>query len=95
MEIESSLAKPIPVIGLAQRTGMSRGGFIRWFKQHMEVSPARYVLSRRIDHACRMLKFSSATIEDISGKLGFSNRSHFSRTFRKLMGSGPVFFRKS
>jgi AraC-like DNA-binding protein len=94
-EIESSLAQPIPVTRLALRAGMSRGGFIRWFKQHMEVSPGRYLLSRRIDHACRMLKFSSATIEVISERLGFANRSHFSRTFQRQMGSGPAFFRKS
>jgi AraC-like DNA-binding protein len=94
-EIELSLARPIPVTELALRAGMSRGGFIRWFKHYMEISPARYVLSRRIDHACRLLKFSSATIEEISEKLGFANRSHFSRTFRRQMGSGPVFFRKS
>ncbi|MGB8354887.1 MAG: AraC family transcriptional regulator [Chthoniobacteraceae bacterium] len=94
-EIELSLAKPIPVTGLALRAGMSRGGFIRWFKQHMEVSPARYTLSRRIDHACRMLKFSSATIEEIAERLGFANRGHFSRVFQRQMGSGPAFFRKS
>lgn len=94
-EIESSLAQSIPVTGLALRAGMSRGGFIRWFRQHMEVSPARYVLSRRIDHACRLLKFSSATIEEISERLGFANRGHFSRTFQRQMGSGPAFFRKS
>jgi len=93
--IELSLAKPIPVTGLAHRAGKSRGGFIRWFKDYMEVSPARYVLSRRLDHACRLLKFSSATIEEISEKLGFANRSHFSRTFQKQMGSGPAFFRKN
>ena len=94
-EIESSLAKPVPVTGLALRAGMSRGGFIRWFRQYMEVSPARYVLSRRIDHACRLLKFSSATIEEISERLGFANRGHFSRAFQRQMGSGPALFRKS
>ncbi len=49
----------------------------------------------RTDHACRMLKFSSATIEEISEKLGFANRSHFSRVFQNQMGSGPASFRKS
>jgi AraC-like DNA-binding protein len=93
--IESSLTKPIPVTEMALQAGMSRGGFIRWFKQYMEVSPARYILSRRIDHACRLLKFSSATIEEISDKLGFANRGHFSRAFQRQMGSGPAFFRKS
>jgi AraC-like DNA-binding protein len=94
-EIESSLARPIPVTQMAFDAGMSRGGFIRWFRQHLEVTPARYVLSRRIDHACRLLKFSTASIEEISEKTGFANRSHFSRAFRKQMGSGPAFFRKN
>jgi AraC-like DNA-binding protein len=94
-DIESSLAQPIPVTGLALQVGMSRGGFIRWFEQHMEVSPARYVLGRRIDHACRLLRFSSSTIEEVSEKLGFANRSHFSRAFHRQMGSGPAFFRNN
>lgn len=93
-EIESGLGGEIAVTGLAQRAGMSRGGFIRWFKEHMEVSPARYVLGRRIDHACRLLKFSAATVEEISARLGFANRGHFSRVFQRQMGLGPAGFRK-
>jgi AraC-like DNA-binding protein len=94
-EIESSLGRPPPVTELARRAGMSRGGFIRWFHQHMQANPARYVLSRRIDHAFRMLKFSSATIEEIAERLGFANRNHFSRAFQRQMGIGPATFRKS
>ena len=94
-QIETSLSTPPSVTDLALLADMSRGGFIRWFKHHMEVTPAHYVLSRRIDHACRFLKFSSATIEEISEKLGFSNRAHFSRVFQRKMGAGPALFRKS
>ncbi len=94
-EIESSLGRPATVIELARRAGMSRGGFIRWFHQHMGISPARYVMNRRIDHACRLLKFSSATIDDIAAQLGFANLSHFSRAFQKQMGCGPASFRRT
>jgi AraC-like DNA-binding protein len=94
-EIESAPARTVSVTELARRSGLSRGGFIRWFKQHMDVSPARYVLRRRIDHACRLLKFSPITIEEISERLGFANRNHFSRVFQRQMGSGPAHFRKS
>ena len=94
-QIETSLSTPPSVTELALFADMSRGGFIRWFKLHMEVTPAHYVLSRRIDHACRFLKFSSATIEEISEKLGFANRAHFSRVFQRKMGAGPALFRKS
>ncbi len=93
--IESSLAHPLSVTELAAQAGMSRGGFMRWFKQHLAASPAHYTLGRRIDHACRLLKFSSLTVEEISERLGFANRSHFSRVFQRRMGSGPASFRKS
>jgi len=94
-QIESSLTEPLSVSELALRVGMSREAFTRWFKKHMKVSPGRYILDRRIDHACRLLKFSSATIEEISERLAFANRNHFSRVFKMQMGCGPASFRKN
>lgn len=93
--IESSMNNPPAVDDLARQMSMSRGGFIRWFRKTMETSPARYVMQRRINHACRMLKFSTMTIEEISEALGFTNRNHFSRMFQRQIGLGPASFRRN
>jgi AraC-like DNA-binding protein len=94
-EMENSLGSQLSISDVARKVGMSRGGFIRWFRQHMGSTPARYLQARRIDHACRMLKFSSASIEEISELIGFANRSHFSRVFQAQMGIGPASFRRN
>jgi len=92
--LESSLGRPLSVAEMARRAGMSRGGFIRWFRECLEISPGRYLQRRRIDHACRLLKYSAASIEEIAEAVGFANRNHFTRVFQSRMGAGPAAFRK-
>lgn len=92
--IERSLSRPPSNEDLARQAGMSRDGFIRWFKAHMKTTPASYVARRRIREACRILSLTDKTIEEIAEILGFSNRHHFTRLFIRHSGLGPAEFRR-
>lgn len=92
--IERSLSRPLSNDHLARQAGMSRDGFIRWFKAHMETTPARYVSRRRIREACRLLSLTSRSIDDIAEAVGFANRHHFTRLFVRQIGRGPAEFRR-
>jgi AraC-like DNA-binding protein len=93
--IESSLAAPLSNSILSRQAHMSVEGFLRWFRSHQGITPARYVARRRIEKACRLLTLTSQSIEEISEGVGFANRHHFTRVFRLYTGEGPARFRRA
>ncbi len=74
---------------LAARVGMSVNGFLRLFKQNMRMSPQVYLMKRRIDEARILLRVTDLGIKEIAEKLGFHDRNHFSRVFKKECGTSP------
>ncbi len=80
---------------LAKLVYMSENAFIRLFTTNVGVSPQHYLRNLRVEKACRMLHFTSDTIDEIAEKTGFANRYHFSRVFSQVIGACPAAFRDS
>ncbi|MGC3944358.1 MAG: chromate resistance protein [Chryseolinea sp.] len=53
-----------------------------------------YIRKLRIDKALELLKDSRYSLAEISYLTGFSDQSHFTRTFRKHTGKSPASYRK-
>lgn len=66
--------------------------FARMFKQTVGVAPYRYVLERRLERAKVMLRCAKASLVDISLSTGFYGESHFTSTFRRMVGATPTEF---
>lgn len=94
-EIETAPASDFSNAHLARHANMSTGHFIRWFKKHMNQSPAAYVHQVRLKQASWMLLFSDLSIGQIAAEVGFRNRDYFSRAFINHVGCGPATFRKN
>lgn len=92
--IEQTLAGTTSNEALAGLAGMSVEAFIRWFKASTGRTPAAFVAERRIREACRLLAFGEASIEQVAEAVGFTNRHHFSRVFKRYAGCGPAEFRR-
>ncbi len=92
--IQHSLAMEISNELLAAQAGLSVEAFIRWFKASTGRTPAVFVAERRIHEACRRLAYSDESIEQIAESVGFANRHHFSRVFKRHAGCGPAGFRR-
>lgn len=80
---------------LSRRVGMSRNGFLALFKKETHTSPQAFSRQLRINEACVMLHAQNKTIDEIAKATGFCDRYHFSRVFRRTIGSSPGFFRTS
>ncbi|NLE28718.1 MAG: helix-turn-helix transcriptional regulator [Phycisphaerae bacterium] len=93
--IETHLADDLSVPLLARLSHMSSGHFAHSFKDHIGQSPARYILERRIASAATRLIFSHDSIDRIAESVGFTNRFHFSRNFKMIMGVTPAGYRKN
>lgn len=92
--IQHSLSGEITNEMLAAQAGLSVEGFIRWFKSGTGRTPAAFVAERRIRESCRRLAYTDESIEQIAEAVGFANRHHFSRVFKRHAGCGPAEFRR-
>lgn len=87
--IDASLSDPPSVPHLASHVGFSPSRLSTLFREHVGMTPADYVMSRRIEVACERLARSDASVTDIALDLGFSSTQHFSDTFKKRTGTTP------
>lgn len=93
--IQANLDQTIKLEDLAQLLGMSQFYFCRLFRESMGMPPHQYIIAQRIERAKTLLRQSKGqTIAEIALACGFSNQSHLSKHFRKLVGSTPNAYRK-
>jgi AraC family transcriptional regulator len=67
----------------------------RAFRRKYGCTVGEYVRQLRIEFACQKLAGSDASLVDIALLAGFSEQSHFSRTFKRLTGLTPSEYRSS
>lgn len=91
--IYENLHKKITVNELAEYTGLDPSYFSRLFKKETGVSLMDYILSKKIEAAKNMLKYTDDPIALISETLAFSSQSHFTKTFRSIEGITPKKYR--
>lgn len=65
------------------------------FSREYGVSPINYLISRRIEESKYLLTDTNHTLSQISHMLGFSSPSYFSQSFRRLVGTKPLAYRKA
>jgi len=83
----------IKVADLASLAGLSRGHFMRAFKQSTGSTVHAYVEQARLHRAKAMLLEGEAPLKQIAARLGFSDPSSFSLAFRRKTGMAPGRFR--
>ena len=65
------------------------------FRKFYHCTVGDFVRTQRIQFACRELTFSQAPLAQIARLAGFSDQSHFSRTFKQRVGVLPSRFREA
>lgn len=92
--LDTTLAQPPSLESMTTRAAMSRRSFFRWFSQATGCTPATYLTRLRMREACRLLCFGNDSIEQIADATGYTNRHHFSRSFKAETGTSPAAFRQ-
>ena len=93
--VEEHLDRSISLAELAATAGLSPFHFLRAFKRSVGVTPARYVLDRRMAGARLLLKTGCLSVSEIGIRVGFDHSGHFARAFRRAVGVTPSAFRNS
>jgi AraC family transcriptional regulator len=79
---------------LASLCGLSRGYFIRAFKQTTGLPPHRWLLMQRVSRAKTLLVSSNTPIGAIALECGFADQSHLTRVFTRMFGIAPATLRR-
>jgi len=79
---------------LARSVGMSAFHFTRVFAELAGIPPHRYLLRIRLNQAASRL-LDGTSVTEACFQSGFSNLSHFVRTFQRHFGVSPAQFRRS
>ncbi|WP_083189412.1 response regulator [Paenibacillus sp. KS1] len=87
--IEQNLADSITSIDIARYLYLNPSYFSRYFKRMTGSNFTDYVHQYKMNIASQMLKTSGHTLEQIALTLGYSDRTYFSKVFKKYMGVTP------
>ncbi len=63
-------------------------------RQSLGKSAKTYILDQILDEACRLLKYTTLSVTDISVQLHFDTATYFVRLFRKYKGLTPLDYRQ-
>lgn len=87
--IRENLGADMSLAELSAAVRMSKFHFCHLFKASTGFSPHQYVKLERIKRAQLLLAEHRLSLVEIANELGFSDQSHFTRTFHALVGVTP------
>lgn len=87
------IAERPTVAGLARRFAMSERNFSRAFTREMGMSPQRFIDQTRLEAARRWLAASSAPLDGVARKAGYSSAEHMAQAFRRQLDVTPHGYR--
>jgi len=92
--IQANYQEDISIEQLAKIANLSPFHFIRVFSQYTGLSPHAYLVQVRT-HRAKLLIEKGLRLTDIAYQSGFSDQSHLTRNFKRLMGYTPGQYRNS
>lgn len=91
--IDENLNKALKLEELSRIFNYSRNHLINVFREEYGITPYAYYEKQRMLMAGALLKNTSISVSDISGKLGFENPQCFSKRFKAYFKIAPTLFR--
>ena len=92
--METSPQDEYDIDDMAKRAGMSRGNFIRAFKEASGLPPVAFLRSQRIRLAAKMLE-KGTSVAAVALKLKFCSAQYFATVFKAETGISPKAYSKN
>lgn len=92
--IEDKLDSTIRVSDLAGLVRLSSSHFSRAFRETFGETPFTYVMKRRMVRAQQLMLTSRVPLSQVALACGMCDQPHFSRTFRRIVGTNPATWRR-
>lgn len=81
--------------GIAEEVGVHPNHLARAFREEFGVTIGEYIRGLRLRRSAEELAGSDKPLSRIATECGFSDQSHFTRTFKKATGETPLEYRRS
>ena len=91
--MKGSLHRKLPLGELAQSVNLSVPHLHYLFKAETDMGPAHYHRWLRIKEAAALLGTTFLSVKQIGASIGFNDRSHFEREFKKVYNLTPTQYR--
>lgn len=91
--IFNHLFEEITLEQLSGLTGFNGNYISQRFKKETGMSFRAYLTARRIEEACRLIKYTKLSFTEIATRLCFHDQSHFTKAFKKQTGVTPKQYR--
>lgn len=87
--INKHYSEPIDLGSIADKAGMNKSAFCRFFKEKTSKSCIEYINELKVTYACKLLREGRLSISQICYEVGFNNISNFNRHFKKITRFTP------
>lgn len=91
--VDTHLDRRITLPDMAATARLTRMHFAAQFRAATGVRPHDYLLRRRIDRACSLLRESQLPLVEIALSVGFQTQAHFTTVFKRFAGDTPCRWR--
>ncbi|WP_168203306.1 AraC family transcriptional regulator [Oceanispirochaeta crateris] len=92
-DFTSMIQQRIDLQEYCRSKGWGYESFRKAFVKKMGVSPGQYIIQRRMDEACRLLRAGRFSVKETAMALGYKSPYEFSAQFRRITGWSPRDYR--
>lgn len=92
--LEEHFLQPLSLDELAERAYLSKRQFLREFARNFQTTPMDYVIRRRLEHSCTLLRSAGLSILQVAQESGFRDQNYYARQFRKVYLCTPTEYRE-
>ena len=92
---DENLERNISLAELAGVVGLSEFHFARKFRTEFTCPPHAHLIRKRIERAKAQLARGNVPLKVVAASSGFSDQSHMTRLFRRLLGMTPAEYRNA
>lgn len=92
--IEEHFLQPITLQAMADKAYLSTRQFQRVFTRNYHTTPMDYVIRKRLDYSCTLLRHPNLSISQVALESGFRDQNYYARQFRKVYSCTPSEYRE-
>jgi AraC-like DNA-binding protein len=93
--VDSGYPEPLDLEALARAAHVSPRHFSRSFRRTFGETPYQYLLTRRIERACHLLRTTDLRVAEVCLEVGFTSVGSFTTAFRRHVGVSPTAYRRA
>lgn len=93
--LRANIQGNVPLKEVARECGLSVAHFSRAFRCTLGVPPHRWLIEQRIALSKQKLRDERLLLFDVAAECGFTDQSHFTRFFTRMVGVSPGAWRRA